>query len=513
MDRVKKIGVAMVILLLLVWCIWALVVPSWQQRAAHNLDAIHQAIEELHPAVLEPDANAFHAWHTQGYEQAKALLPLVKNLNDEQALLRFYFAGYEEPHLGGNSQYLPDAPIFLRNLSFKLLAPSPQWLGWSLKYTPAGYKVIYSLNDGQTPPVGATLLSCDGVAIDTLLQQHFSPYFDRRWQVPIAKNHAARALAINDQYTSVLNRPTLKSCEFSLASGIVKHFPLQWRKLDSQTSDAVYKLYSSTYVLPSVKEISPKHYWINASDFMLGTKEAYAAQQALIEKLTTLTDAELVVFDLRANGGGSSKNGIDLLAVFGAENGKYFEQQFAAKFAGANAQFRVSQRLLWSYEAMLSERRKVQVESSGDALMLTQMVSKFGDELKQHHTHIWQSELLGGTSISNQQDASVAWHFNGRVVLVTDQACVSACLDFVDMMKFIPDLLHVGETTNGDTVYTQVTPQRENYAYEQLDFIVPIKKWNKRLRADNQPYVPDILYEGDMNNTEALQKWVLEQVR
>jgi hypothetical protein len=201
------------------------------------------------------------------------------------------------------------------------------------------------------------------------------------------------------------------------------------------------------------------------------------------------------------------------LTIFGADNANYFSQQWNAKHSGEDGRFRVSQRLLWSYEAILSERKKAQGDSSGDVLMLAQIVSKLGDELKQHHTHVLQSELFGGISNSNQQEAPVVWNFKGRVVLVTDQACVSACLDFVDMVKLIPGLLHVGEVTNGDTVYTQVTPQRENYAYEQLDFMVPIKKWNKRLRADNQPYVPDILYDGDMNNTEALQKWVLEQVK
>ncbi len=42
-----------------------------QKRTAAHLEYVHQAIDEIHPAVLEEGATEFHRWHTQGFEQVK----------------------------------------------------------------------------------------------------------------------------------------------------------------------------------------------------------------------------------------------------------------------------------------------------------------------------------------------------------------------------------------------------------------------------------------------------------
>jgi hypothetical protein len=42
---------------------------------------------------------------------------------------------------------------------------------------------------------------------------------------------------------------------------------------------------------------------------------------------------------------------------------------------------------------------------------------------------------------------------------------------------------------------------------------VPIKKWTRRFREDNQPYVPDVIYNGDMNDNKTLQQWVEKQIQ
>jgi len=36
--------------------------------------------------------------------------------------------------------------------------------------------------------------------------------------------------------------------------------------------------------------------------------------------------------------------------------------------------------------------------------------------------------------------------FSGKVVLVTDTQCASACLDFADLIRLVPGAVHVGKT-------------------------------------------------------------------
>src|SRR6188768_2769539 len=82
-----------------------------QKRTAAHLEYVHQAIDDVHPAVLEEDATEFHLWHTQGYEQAKKLLPLVKTEGDASAIMRFYLGGYKDSHLGGGFNRTPYSRI------------------------------------------------------------------------------------------------------------------------------------------------------------------------------------------------------------------------------------------------------------------------------------------------------------------------------------------------------------------------------------------------------------------
>ncbi|MES1196103.1 MAG: S41 family peptidase [Steroidobacter sp.] len=503
MSKIKIISSIAVALIVISSIAAYIILPTWQQRAAHNLDAIHHAIDEMHPAVLEPDATAFHEWHTKGYEQAKALLPLVKSPVDENALLRFYFTGYQDPHL----YFISPPQHFAKNLYQK----SNKWVGWILKSTNAGYKVVYSLSDKGNPPVGMQLIRCDGQEIDGFLKDRFAPYLDRRWYMPLARDLAAKSLAIDRDDTSVLNRPDVKQCEFLDSSGTTLAYPVRWQALTKEQAKKIDGYYQVEYSLPSVREFAPKSYWITLSDFSLATKGAYESQQHLVRDLAAITDADTIVLDVRANGGGDARYGFDALCKLLMENCYFLQQKFNQKDLHDNAEYRVSQFTLWSEEALLTERKKTQGNTSRGTLALDQIVTHFREALKQGKTHLLASEISGGKS-SNYTLPKQEWSFKGKVILLTSSRCVSACLDFVDVIKFIPNLLHVGEPTNADTVYSQVAYMREQYVGEQVDFMVPIMKSGQRLRQDNVPYVPDAYYYGDMNDTASLEKWILQLV-
>ncbi|HEY0891797.1 MAG TPA: hypothetical protein VGE32_02000, partial [Cellvibrio sp.] len=171
---------------------------SPQQRAERHLDFVHQSINEMHPAILEPNATAFLEWHKNGYQKARELLSQVRTEADEAAVLRFYMAGYRDSHLNG---YLDHTPYS------KIDADKRQWTGWLLKATNAGYEVIYRKEGDAYPPEHAKLISCDGLAIDELLHKHYAPYFDIRWQILKARDHAAKAFTQDRSISSVLNRP------------------------------------------------------------------------------------------------------------------------------------------------------------------------------------------------------------------------------------------------------------------------------------------------------------------
>jgi hypothetical protein len=46
--------------------------------------------------------------------------------------------------------------------------------------------------------------------------------------------------------------------------------------------------------------------------------------------------------------------------------------------------------------------------------------------------------------------------FHGQIIYLTDNVCVSACLDFSDMVLALPRVTHVGPPTSADTTYMEV---------------------------------------------------------
>ncbi len=93
-------------------------------------------------------------------------------------------------------------------------------------------------------------------------------------------------------------------------------------------------------------------------------------------------------------------------------------------------------------------------------------------------------------------------NFAGKVAVVTDSGCVSACLDFVDLVKQVPHSVQLGKTTGSDTVYIDTgsaTLPSGNH------MVLPLKVWRNRLRANNEAYVPDVPLNVNMLDDRTVQ--------
>lgn len=155
-----------------------------------------------------------------------------------------------------------------------------------------------------------------------------------------------------------------------------------------------------------------------------------------------------------------------------------------------------------------------QGSESPTAKFLVAAMKKIKNALDEGKSHLYQSEIFSDQNPKNQDEATppTKWDSTRNVILITSSRCSSACLDFVDMVKLIPNHLHLGEPTNADTSYTEVANLQSSYYGETLDFMVPAKKWSKRIRNDNEPYTPNIIYNGNIYDDHAVEQWALEQI-
>lgn len=478
---------------------------SPKERAAAHLEFVHKSVGQMHPAAVDPDAKKFQDWYKAGYEQTKALLPLVHSVADERALLNFYFAGYEESHLGGNFAY--SSYNFLDNRE-------EYWAGWVLKATTEGYKVAYSLGGHAYPTVGMQIVSCDNQPIDVFLQKYYAPYLDKRWNIYAARDKAASALSLRADYYPILQRPFISACTFKNEAGEEKIFPFAWIDMTAEVKQTINQLHFHAYIFPAVIQKSESIFWINTSDFQLNSPEAFQHHQQMLSQLKTLKGKETLIFDLRFNGGGNSDFGNEILsAAFGEAGFAYLEARMAEKLGETDALYRPSWPFYWSRDYMISKLKKSQGESSSEVKWLSAINARMKKALDNHEKTFSQSEALSESKQEKVLPQDRSWQFQGNVIVLTDRSCVSSCLDFMDILKQIPRIQHWGEPTNADTVYTEVADMWHDYYKEAYRFIVPVKRWSKRLRKDNEPYIPDLLFEGNIYDDQAVEHWVLEQIR
>ena len=95
----------------------------------------------------------------------------------------------------------------------------------------------------------------------------------------------------------------------------------------------------------------------------------------------------------------------------------------------------------------------------------------------------------------------------GKVFVLTDGRCASACLDFLDSALALPGVTQVGLPTSADSVYMEVRTELLPSGATKLG--VPVKVYRKRPRGHNQPYVPKVRFEGDFGDAAALEQWLL----
>jgi hypothetical protein len=93
----------------------------------------------------------------------------------------------------------------------------------------------------------------------------------------------------------------------------------------------------------------------------------------------------------------------------------------------------------------------------------------------------------------------------GRVYVLTDWGCGSACLDAVDLWTSLGGV-HVGQETSADSLYMDVRQVALPSGFARA--VIPMKVYRGRERGSNVPAKPVRSYTGDMRDAAALERWV-----
>lgn len=241
--------------------------------------------------------------------------------------------------------------------------------------------------------------------------------------------------------------------------------------------------------------------WLSIPSFNAKSEKSAQALQSLVDKAGEWKDKKIIVFDVRGNSGGNSAWGDKVLSkIFGQRYAKQLQNNYKLK---AFTEWRVSRgNLHYLKKTMLPHLKNTVGTSSEVYRQINKLVKRMSTARKykkgvvsvERSKRRARKKKLGNNPLG------------AKVILVTDGRCASSCLNFVGELLGIPDILFVGKPTHADTSYTE---QRfATVASKRLQIGFPMKITQHRTRKNNEPYTPQFIFPGDINDTVSLQKWL-----
>lgn len=459
---------------------------DWSATLIQDATGLHDIMIDSHPGVHDPLNPEFRARLDQGLAAALERAKTTKDAGGWWWALRAYVASFQDGHVAIN--------ITQPDFGFKT-----RWPGFLTIYRGADQVVANrDDSDADAPPLGAKLVDCDGVDGATLAEQRIGQ-FRGRWFL-----EAIRTRFGDWMFLSAENpwQTEMKACRFEV-DGATKTYALDWRATPDDLSDRRTKLMSSAETDFALKHFDDGGFWISTPSFNGDpSSESHAELTALIADMKAKQDAlrmaPYVVLDLRGNGGGSS----------------HWSQLMA--------------QVLWG-DAWMAAHPEPAIEavewraSDGNIAEISAFLDKLRATNSQSDLIAWAEDAVNGMkaaqaagqvywrSANNEKPADAAppppppppapQLMAGRVYVLTDSSCGSACLDAVDLWKTV-GAVQVGRETSADTVYMEIRQPTLPSGLAQI--AVPMKVYRGRARGNNEPQRPQYVIEGDMSDDTAL---------
>lgn len=459
----------------------------WAQLAEQDVKAMHRIILESHPGPVDSANPTFTQWLERGYREALTRARKARTYGAYAATLRRYAAGFRDGHL---------------QIQLSLQPAKVRWPGFVVAWRHGRYEVAW-VEEGASglPPVGAELVSCDGVPAAGLFERTVWPTVISPDVEARRRSNAVRLLV--DEGDPEVKPP--ERCAVRVG-GETSSVALRYRDISPEVlGERTRKAAFGARPEFGVRPFGQGGLWVSLPSFHGPESErTLASLRELVARASQWREAPVLVLDVRGNGGGSSVWGDDLL------RGLYGQELFRAaveETPGQGAQY-VDWRVSEDNAAYLGFLADYIAREQGEDSPLADSLRRLGVGMKEalkkrqplfHLPEDGPKEVRAAATLP-------ASPVRGQVFLLTDGRCASACLDFADSALALPGVTQVGLPTSADSVYMEVRTAELPSGAAKLG--VPIKVYRNRPRGHNVPYVPRHRYDGDVGDTAALEQWL-----
>ncbi|MBX9899651.1 MAG: hypothetical protein K2Y28_02605 [Burkholderiaceae bacterium] len=459
-------------------------VNKWQAFALADLNATHNAILTAHPGVIDPLNPAFKEWTETGYQQALKLIPKVMSYDTAMSAVRFYTTGFLDGHLLYSDNVRKNYPV-VNN-------------GWKIEKVDQSYIVTATAEKwpAPLPEKGSKLIHCDGRLPATIINEDVAPYVDRR------DNPVTQARLAEDLMRLLLSGSELKRCQFQSPAGAVFEIDVTY---SSSTQEQFFQLLdeaSHHQWAPRTNNFSLKNgvLWIRAANFNLQSATTDMQDlEKMLDEIPRLRNVHQIVFDVRGNSGGDSRIGVKIFNA--ATGGLWYDTSNIDQLPPQFAEWRVSNIAISSFARAVEHAAKLYGAQSAQGKEAANFLAELNAAKLAGQAWVRQDAGHLITRADIEKRGGRLLRFNGKIALITDNQCASACLDFADLVRQVPGAIHLGRRTSADTLYID-TGQAELPSGNLL--VLPLKVWRNRIRANNEALEPNFVLDVDMNNDVAV---------
>lgn len=452
----------------------------WRAMLQSDLAFTRKTLEERYIYAVYPGESRWEERYGPAAKLAAEAVSGVADFAGYRAVLSRFIATFQDPHL---------------RVRFDLQASNVQWPRFTARYSAGKYVVDKSQAEGVK--TGAAIASCDGKPLDTLIDQLALLEVGVPGVEVTRAQFAPRLFA--DAGNPFFTRP--KTCRIGGAD-----VTLDWTQISAEGLAAVRG------TPPAISDVSTglspfgaNGAWIRLPLMSPRNKADADAYHEVIRQGSGLRDKDVIVFDVRGNGGGPYDW---FVAILKSVYGEAYVSHYARERLKIDPVF-VAETFPGLPNAPAEQPRPAPPPDPFDTPRDTQLNALL-DDMKQetlpNGKRIVSISTKDQTKRERPPGPAPANPVKAKVYVLSDYGCGSACVSFLDEMLQFSGVTHVGLETAVDM--RSGTPVTHRLPSGMGAITVPSMVRDKRVRGENVQIVPSIKFDGDINDTKAVQAWI-----
>jgi len=477
---------------------------DWRAAAQQDVEALHQEIQENHPALVTGgDEAGFAQRLASGYAEARERAGRVRDAQDYAFTLRGFALSMGDTNITFDPNW-QQPPIWDGQL----------WSQMTTGWRNGAYVVTWVDPAAQRmPPVGATLISCGDESAEEFARRRLDVW-EGDLDQPGDREQTAPYLFWDRGSPFIGGLPG--ACHFSTnGRGRGREYRLIGNFAPEASRRAAWAATVYTPQTPLAVEAFNGGHWIHLHNLTQGDgSQAFLAQ---IDQQLAAIQGGNVVIDLRGARAGSAALGYSLANRLWGVDYRVAQQRIEGQivyrvspdnrqyFADTLGRMQGDPGFALNYPGAVRQMQDLIAQFDAAAASGAQT---FTQQITPPIPAIEAAVVEGEEAAAPVEVAAPTSAMRGNVVVLVDGGCRNACLDVVDMLTTLPNVRIAGTPTGADSIHFEQTRVALPSGHGYLNY--GHKTWFGRARASNVGHIPaeGLTYTGNPADDAAVRAWV-----